>query len=101
MAFDRYQGPALRAALLGLALLSAQTVLGQDRADEASPAGTHDTAAARRVTEALNLLEAQGYAEFGNFREEESLFAADAKLEGKPVRLTVDPERRQIRIMDR
>lgn len=96
-----YSGPILRSVLLGLALLSAQAVFGQDGVGPAEPAKSHDTPPARRVTDALNLLEAQGYAEFDNFREEGSLFAADTKLDGKPVRLFVDPDMRQIRVSDR
>jgi hypothetical protein len=96
-----YSGPILRAVLLGPALLSAQGVFGQDGVELAAPAKGHDTPAARRVTDALNLREVQGYAEFDNFREEGSLFAADTKLDGKLVRLFVDPDMRQIRISDR
>ena len=101
MGAGSYSGPVLRAVLLGLVLLSAQAVLGEDRLDMAAPASSHDTPAARRVTDALNLLESQGYAEFDNFHEEGPAFAADGKLDGKPVRLMIDPATRQIRVSER
>jgi hypothetical protein len=49
-----------------------------------------------RNTAALNALEANGYADFANFRPEGKNFAADVARDGRPVVVVVDPDTGQI-----
>ena len=45
-----------------------------------------------RDTKALNMLEAQGYTDFSNFRPDGKNFAADVTQGGKSRAVTIDPD---------
>jgi hypothetical protein len=45
-----------------------------------------------RDTRALNMLEANGYAAFSNFRQQGNDFAADVKQNGRQFTVLVDPD---------
>jgi peptidase YpeB-like protein len=49
-----------------------------------------------RITRALNVLEAQGYASFKDFRADGKNYAATVKSAGKPMTVLVDPDTGQV-----
>jgi hypothetical protein len=51
-----------------------------------------NTPEARRITRALNLIEAKGYGDFENFHAAGRDYDATVTRDGKPVTLTVDPD---------
>lgn len=51
-----------------------------------------DSPEATRMTHALNLLEAQGYGDFSNFRAEGKNFAATVTRNGRQFTVVVDPD---------
>lgn len=56
-----------------------------------TPSYRPNNPASRSATEALNLLESQGYATFTNFRQVGSRFVAEETQNGHTWQLTVDP----------
>lgn len=55
-----------------------------------------DKPLAERMTHALNILEANGYGDFSNFRANGKNFAATVTEQGKPMSLVVDPNSNQV-----
>jgi hypothetical protein len=62
-------------------------------APQAAPRGT---SLGNRMTQALNLLEAKGYADFSNFKQDGNNFAATVKQNGESFGVVIDPESGQI-----
>ncbi len=55
-----------------------------------------DNPTSRSATEALNLLESEGYANFTNFRQDGTRFLAEETQNGRTWQLAVDPKARTI-----
>lgn len=55
-----------------------------------------DNPTSRFATEALNLLESEGYANFTNFRQDGARFIAEETQNGQTWQLAVDPETKTI-----
>ena len=88
-----------------IALLTTALALGANAALAATPAATptpparshaavpaRDDASADRMTKALNLLEANGYAAFRNFKSDGKDFTASVTKDGHNMTLLVDPD---------
>jgi hypothetical protein len=68
---------------------------GSTAAPAAKISGTRDTP---RMTHALNLLEAQGYGDFHDFKSDGKNFDATVTRNGKQVTVTVDPDSDQVTV---
>ena len=73
---------------------SAGAALGQTYTD--SPAHEAEIQRGAPVIDALNLLEAQGYASFSNFQEEGGRYSADAIKDGETQHVIIDPATGQV-----
>ncbi len=68
----------------------------------AAPAGTNattpdrDSVEAARMTQSLNLLGAQGYGDFSNFRQDGKNFAATVTRSGQQLSVVVDPDTNRV-----
>ena len=62
----------------------------------AAARSAHDTAVGDRMTHALNLLEANGYGEFSNFRPAGKNFMATVTGNGQRFTVTIDPDSEQV-----
>jgi hypothetical protein len=88
----------LASAALAAALLAAGTgvALAATPAPAASGAAAtapqRNDAEATRMTDALNLLEAQGYGDFTNFRQDGKNFAVTVTRNGRPQTVVADPD---------
>ncbi len=51
---------------------------------------------ADRATRALNMLEAQGFTRFSDFKASGADFTAEVRKHGKTARVTIDPDTNQI-----
>lgn len=65
-------------------------------ATAAPPVADLDNPQGGRATTALNVLEAQGYADFSDFRPDGSLFTALVRDGGQQFRVVINPESGQI-----
>ena len=52
--------------------------------------------AARRMTQALNLLEAKGYGDFKDFRADGQNFDANVTAHGQPFTVIINPDKSQV-----
>ncbi len=59
-------------------------------------ASDRNGAEARRMTHSLNLLEAQGYGDFSNFRQDGKNFAATVTRNGRQFTVVVDPDANRV-----
>jgi len=83
-------------AALALSLAFAGAALAQTSSHARKMNGNPDTSQARRITKALNLLEAKGYGDFTNFRADGSNYQANIVSGGQPLVVTIDPDSGQV-----
>ncbi len=82
-----------RSAVVVVALLAGAAPLA---AAAHTQALTPNTASARRMTDALNILEAQGFGNFKDFHAVGQNFAAAVDQNGQQFTITVDPDNGQV-----
>lgn len=88
---------ALGAVPAFAASAAAQPMAAATSAPEVSSVSAGAPSAGDRMTDALNLLEAQGYGSFSDFRAEGGVFTATVKNKGgKDVKVQIDPASGQI-----
>jgi len=91
--------PDIRIA--GLAMALAGIVATAAAAPASATTGTaHAGSTGSRASTALNLLEAQGYGDFANFRQAGRMYDATITRDGKTMHLSVNPDTGQIRKRD-
>ncbi len=96
---NRIVSPLLAAVFLaasaGLAL--AANTAAQPAAAQPSAAVPHQNRAqGDRMTSALNLLEAQGYGSFSNFKQDGQNYAATVKQNGQSFGVVINPDSGQV-----
>jgi hypothetical protein len=87
-------------AATGGVALAANTPGGAANSPTNAPAarGADASPSAVRITHALNLLEAQGYGDFRNFRQDGKNFDATVTRNGKQMSVQVDPDSNQVTV---
>jgi len=90
---------ALFAATGGVAL-AATAPGGAANSPAGAPAarGADTRPSTVRITHALNLLEAQGYGDFRDFRQDGKNFAATVMRGGKQMSVRIDPDADQVAV---
>ena len=75
---------------------SSALLAGAFRAASAGLALAADSGGANRMTQALNLLEAQGYGSFSNFKADGANYQATVTQDGQSFTVVINPDSGQV-----